>query len=216
MKVFKTFILLLFLNSCQVNDSKTVLNEIKKYGDTSKSFQVLYNHEPIRSDSPIAVASVQFFSTKSVFTIDFKVLGEIYGHSFSFRQDGGLARYLYYVQDDKHFTYGLQYDYTNKLFTETGTPYLDYMEYDSLEERKIFFNFSNFPRKNIEVSVSKDSIIFEKVKLKKSTFMPLVEVLEYNASKRDTVIFFRITASKPIVELKNLPSTITEIRKVKF
>lgn len=216
MKTFKTIVFLLFLYSCKVNDSKVVLTEIEKYGDTSKDFQVLHNNEPMRLDSPIALASVQLFSTKSVFKIEFKVLGEIYGHSFSFRQDGGLFRYLYYVQDSEHFTYGLQYDYTNKIFTETGTPYLDYMEYDSLDERKIFFNFSTFPRSNLDISFSKDSIHFEKVELKKSTFMPLVEVFEYNTTKNDSVVYFKITASKPMVELKNLPSTITKIRKVDF
>jgi hypothetical protein len=193
-----------------------VLKEIQKYADTSKYFQLLHNKESVRADSPIALAYVQLYNTKSVFKIDFKVLEVVYGHSFSFRQDGGLFRYLYYVQDEEHFTYGLQYDYTDKIFTETGTPYLDYMESDSLGNKKIFFNFSAFPRSNLEISVSKDSIHFEKVKLKKSTFMPLVEVYEYNTTKQDSVVYFKIMASNPIVELKNLPSTITEIRKVKF
>ena len=46
--------------------------------------------------------------------------------------------------------------------------------------------------------------------------MPLVEVYEHNTTKQDSVVYFKIMASNPIVELKNLPSTITKIRKVKF
>jgi len=217
MKIFTVILLVLFLYSCGLNDEKAVLKEIEKYADTSKSFQLLGSNETIRSDSPIALAYLQLYeSTKNIFTIETKVFGELYGHNFFFRQNGELSDYLFYCRDEGHYTYRVKYDYTNKIFTETGTPYLDYMKYDSLENKKIFFNFSAFPRSNLDISVSKDSIHFEKVKLKKSTFMPLVEVYEYNTTKQDSVVYFKIMASKPIVELKNLPSTITEIRKVKF
>lgn len=215
MKLFIFSLFLLSLHSCRPNDGKFVLKEIQKYADTSKDFQLVDSNETVRTDSPISLASVQLYDAKSVFKIDFKVLGEVYGHSFSFRQDGGLFRYLYFSSDE-HYTYGVQYDYSNKVFTEIGTPYVGYVEDDSLDNRKIFFSFSTFPRGNLDISVSKDSINFKNVKLQQSVFMPLVKVYKYNTTKNESIIYFKITASKPLVNLGNLPYSVTSVMKVSF
>jgi hypothetical protein len=192
------------------------MKKLKKFEKESKYFAIISNDSnKIEHDSIKTIALLELYQNKNVFKIETELFQKKYGNYFFFRTNGKLLDYKY-LCNEFHFTYGIEYNVLENRYIEVGAPYLDYMEYNSLTERKIFFNFSTFPRKKLDVSISKDSIRFNKVELKESTFMPFVEVYEYKTTKNDSVVYFKITASKPIVELENLPSTITEIIKVEF
>ena len=109
------------------------------------------------------------------------------------------------MDDNYNFSYGIEYNFSSGNYKETGTPYVDYIENHSdtafKYERNISFLFSTFPRQKLKVSSSNDNNDFKSVKLKKFSYLPFTEAYEYKGPKSDSVIYFKINASNPIVNL---------------
>jgi hypothetical protein len=144
-------------------------------------------------------------TTKKEKIIFGRLLGNIYGHRFEFDKQNILARYIFDVDNGKHYSYGIQF--SNKQYSENGNPYVDCWadkSYFSQDSTRYIFLFAEFPRKNVQALYSYDSTKYLGLNLDKSKVMPYLGEGKIIVPNNIKVIYFKIDASDLLFPLIGL------------
>lgn len=139
---------------------------------------------------------ITFDSSTSEQVVFGRLLGKIYGHHFRFRNDS-LTTYKFQC-DNKGFSYGLVQG-EQKNFLEQGSPMVDFWPDKSVklkDSTTYIFYFSKFPRKEVTVSYSLDSLNFQALAIKDSPVMPFLAEGRLTISNQFKEIDFRIKTAK--------------------
>ncbi len=147
---------------------------------------------------------ISFDSSTSEQVVFGRLLGDIYGHHFRFRNDS-LTSYKFQC-DNKGFSYGLVQGKQNNFF-EQGSPMVDFWQDKSSSKKDsttYIFYFSKFPRKELTVSYTLDSVKFQTLAIKDSPVMPFLAEGRLTISNQFEGITFRIKAQKILSNLNAL------------
>jgi hypothetical protein len=82
-------------------------------------------------------------------------------------------------------------------FIEKGTPFVDHMKNESDSAlSKYSLLFSQFPREDLSVSISKNGVDYTNIKLEDSKLMPLVKEADIYIDSTVFKLYLKIDASK--------------------
>jgi hypothetical protein len=155
-----------------------------------------------------------FDSSTSEHVVFGRLIGDIYGHHFRFRNDS-LTTYKFQFEN-KGFSYGLVRGEQNN-FSEQGSPMVDFWQDKTIKTKDsstYVFYFSKFPRSELAVYYSLDSVRFQTLAIKESPIMPFLAEGRLTISNQFEGINFRIQAKTLWSEINALQDEKTfELRE---
>lgn len=204
---------LLFFVNCNGSHKKeneAIVLEFKKFADI-KSRSELDSIQLSRN----CVSFFKYGKEDKLLKIKISLLNKQYGHYFEFTETGDLSRY-YYLLDSTHDHIEIKTDSSLHEYSELGTPFVDYMENisDSLDKKKYSLLFSEFPRKNLIVYLSKDGQRFDKIDLHASKIMPLLKEADIYCGPGTKKIYLKIDANNLILKLSGLSDSKSFLKTI--
>ncbi|MDQ6755387.1 MAG: hypothetical protein M3004_00475 [Bacteroidota bacterium] len=128
-----------------------------------------------------------------------------YGHFFQFTDLGIMKNYFFLIGDSIHNSLEIVKNLSSENCIEKGTPFVDYMENETDSvHKKYSLLFSQFPRKNLSVSLSTNGRNYSNIILHNSALMPLLKEADIFFSRSINKIFLKIDANELNIRLRGL------------
>lgn len=140
-----------------------------------------------------------------------------YGHFFKFNDLGIMRNYFFLIGDSLHNSLEIVKNGSSENYIEKGTPFVDYMENETdSTNKKYSLLFSQFPRKNLSVSLSTTGHNYSNIILHKSVLMPLLKETDIFLSRNTNKVFLKIDANQLNIRLKGLSDKQIFYDTIKF